>query len=122
MSFALPSERPFLQADQMSFPTDWTANVDNSNCAQICSIVQPSPSCRDREETTLHGSREDRPGRSIAVRIRNERRVSPAARLRSSSHPSVAPQCTGNEARDMVDVAMSQVAAFDSVHVAMGRD
>ena len=122
MSSALPSERPFLQADQMSFPTDWTANVDNSDCAQICSIVQPCASCMDHEEPTLHGTREVRQDRPVAVRVRHERWTSPAARLRSCSRLSITPQGACSEARHMMDVAASQVAACDCGCVGMVRD
>jgi hypothetical protein len=122
MLFALPSERPFLQADRMSFPTDWTDNMDNSNCTQIRSIVQPCASCRDREETTMHGSREVRQDRSVAVRVRHERWASPAARLRSHARLSITLEGTYNEARHMMDVAANQVAAFDCRCVGTVRD
>jgi hypothetical protein len=92
----------------MSFPTDWTDNMDNSNCTQIRSIVQPCASCRDREETTMHGSREVRQDRSVAVRVRHERWASPAARLRSHSRLSITLEGTYNEARHMMDVAANQ--------------
>ena len=122
MSFALPSERPFLQADQMSFPTDWTANADNSDCAQIGSIVQPCASCRDHEEANMHGSREVRQDRSGTVRVRHERWALPAARLHSCSRLSITPQGTRNKARHMMDVGASQVAAFDCRCVGTVRD
>jgi hypothetical protein len=122
MLFALPSERPFLQADRMSFPTDWTDNMDNSNCTQIRSIVQPCASCRDREETTMHGSREVRQDRSVAVRVRHERWASPAARLCSCSPLSITPQGTSNEARHTMDVAVDQVSTLDCRCVGMVRD
>ena len=122
MSFALPSERPFLQADQMPFPTDWTVNVDRSNCAQICSIVQPCASCRDRERTTMHGTREVRQVRPVAVRVGHDGWASPAAQLRSCSRLSLAPQGTCNEARHTTDVAASQVTAWDCGCVGVVRD
>lgn len=104
MSFALPSERSFLRADRMSFPTESTANAHNSNCAQIRSIVRPFATDRDREGMTMHGIREVCQRWSVAGPCpRHEQPTLSAARLRLCCRLGIAPRVALKEAKRMTD-------------------
>ena len=87
----------------MSFVTESTANMDNSGCAEIRSVVQPYASCWDREGMTMYGIREICQRWSVAAPVRHEQPTSPASRLRLCSRLGITSRGALNEAKRTTD-------------------